>query len=135
MKNESITEAKEFKLTDEEYNGFKEFLKDKDYSYETGTEKALEELKDIAENEKYFGGSEVEFEALKKKLEPNNDNDLEKFKGEIKELLEGEIVSRYYFQNGRIEASLARDPYIEEGLRLMRDQQEFSGILEGTDKK
>lgn len=133
-KNEKIAAAQEFRLSDAEYNDFKAFLSDKDYSYETGTEKALAELKEIAENEKYFEGGESEFEALKKKLEPNNDNDLEKFKDEIKELLEGEIVSRYYFQNGRIEASLGRDPYLEEAMRLMTDGAAFSAVLEGTQK-
>lgn len=132
--HESIVSPQEFKLSNEDYAEFKNFIKGKDYSYETGTEKALADLKEIAEKEKYFAGGESEFEALSAKLAPSNDNDLEKFKSEIVELLEEEIISRYYFQNGRIEASLGRDPYIEQAVSLLNDSERFSGVLRGKQK-
>ena len=57
-----------------------------------------------------------EFEALKAKLEPNLDKDLKHFEDEIKELLEDEIVSRYYYQKGAIRAAINDDKGIEKAI-------------------
>ena len=44
------------------------------------------------------------------KVTPSKDRDLDKFKKEISELLEDEIISRYYFQEGRAKQQLQADP-------------------------
>lgn len=132
---EELAKPTEYKLSDQDFSAFREFIKGKDYSYETGTEKALEELKEIAEKEKYFEGAEEMFESLKKKLAPDNENDLEKFRDEISELIEAEIVSRYYFQNGRIQASLSNDPYIAEALAVLNDTKRYNEILKVPTKE
>ena len=133
--NEKISEPKEFTLSEETYKKFIEFIKDKDYDYTTRTESKLEELKEIASNEKYFEGAEEEYEALVKKLSPSKTNDLEKFKPDIIEDIEYAIISRYYFQDGRIELSLKRDPFVQKAIDVLSDNTQYTGILEGTIQK
>lgn len=117
----TIASAKEFKLTDKEYTDFISFLNGKDYTYTTKTEKDLEKLKETAETEKYYNDVKDEFEALKKDLAAEKNNDLTKFKSEIKEILENEIVSRYYYQKGRVETSLSNDPGIAKAKAIFAD--------------
>ena len=93
----------------------------KDYTYTTKTEKDLEKLKETAETEKYYNDVKDEFEALKKDLAAEKNNDLTKFKSEIKEILENEIVSRYYYQKGRVETSLSNDPGIAKAKAIFAD--------------
>ena len=127
--NPTIPNAKEFKITDEIYNQFVDFIKDKDYSYSTITEKMLKELKDMSEKEKYSQEIENTIEDLKAKIESDKKNDLIKFKDEIKDILLSEIVVRYYYQKGRIEALLQNDTEVEKAINLLSNQQEYNKIL------
>ncbi|MBX7094655.1 MAG: S41 family peptidase [Flavobacteriales bacterium] len=136
--NNSITNAKEFRFTDAQYNDFLAFVKNKEYSYKTMSEEKFEELKKTAEREKYFQGAESEFEALLKKVQPSKETDLMRFKDEIIEFIESEIVGRYYYQNGKIEHTLRTDPEIIEAIKIFNDPSRYKGILNGsikTDKK
>tara|TARA_B110000503_G_C7165545_1_gene421754 strand:+ start:894 stop:2558 length:1665 start_codon:yes stop_codon:yes gene_type:complete len=128
----TIAPAKEFQLSDKEYNEFIEYLGDKNYNYSTQSEEIIKELKEVAKNEKYFTGAESEYAALLEKLTPNRNSDLIKFKSEIKMILENEIISRYYYQDGRIEQSLNSDPDVKEALQLLKNKKQYNKILTGT---
>jgi hypothetical protein len=45
-----------------------------------------------------------------------------------------EIVSRYYSQKGRIEASLSLDPDMQKATEILKDPKTYSAILKGTYK-
>lgn len=125
----TIPPAMEFKLSDDEYNDFVKFLDGKEYDYTTKAEKQLEELKKIAEEEKTFDIAKAEYETLKTKLTHNKKEDLIKYKAEIKELLEEEIASRYYYQKGRLQASLNGDKEVAEALTALNDNKKYNSIL------
>lgn len=127
----TIAEAKEFALSDEKYMGFIEYLSNKDIKYTTDSEELLEQLKEVAKEEKYFSDAEREFESLLVKLQPSLKNDMVRYKDEIIELLENEIISRYYYQNGRVEASLKKDLYMKEAIRVLKDLAVYTEILSG----
>jgi carboxyl-terminal processing protease len=129
MKHPSIAPARSFRISDEDFNDFVNYIADKDYDYITKSEKALDDLKTTAEKEKYYSDIAIEFDALKKKMAHNKKDDLIKFKSEIEELLQDEIVSRYYFQNGRTEASFDYDPEIKKGIEALTDKNVFTAIL------
>lgn len=128
-KNPTIAPAKTFKLTDAEYDAFVAWLSDKEYDYITDSEKSLDKLKEIAIKEEYFDGMKVEFEALKKTLIHDKEADLKKFKREILELLQDEIVSRYYYQKGRIENAFGYDPDVVKAVEALRDKAVFDKIM------
>lgn len=132
--NKTIGDARNFSITDEQYNAFLAYTKDKDYSYTTSSEKEFETLKKIAEEENYFSGAEKEFDELLKKLQPSKEEDLIRFKREIKEFLELEIVGRYYFQTGKTEHALNNDPYILSSVKILNDTKRYNGILDGSVK-
>jgi carboxyl-terminal processing protease len=124
-----ITQADEFELSDQEYNEFREFLKDKEYSYITDTEKELEKLKEIAQEEKYWDMAQAEFEKLNDALTIKKNQDLMIFRKDISEVLKNEIVSRYYYQKGRIEATLASDEVVGEAKEVLADANRYNKIL------
>ncbi|MFV0289358.1 MAG: S41 family peptidase [Mangrovibacterium sp.] len=107
--HESIAAANQFEINDEIYADFLKFIKEKDFSYESETEKALDELEKTAKLEKYYDRSKTEFEALRQQVKHELDKDVEDFKEEIKILLLDEIVTRYHYQKGAIIASLKSD--------------------------
>ena len=63
------------------------------------------------------------------KINQVKENDLDNNRLEISEFLADEIVSRYYYQKGRIIQQLKDDPYIIESLRIFNDLDEYNMIL------
>jgi len=131
LSHPTIPASKEFTMTEDEYKDFLKYLADKTYDYTTKSEKTLEDLKKNAETEKYFESIKVSYDELKSKIEANKKEDLNKYKPEIKDLLEEEIASRYYYQRGRLESSLRDDNEVKEAIKLLNDKSLYGSILIG----
>lgn len=129
-KHPSIAPAKEFRLAEEEYKELIAFLEGKDYEYTTRSEKMLEDLEKVARKEKYLEDVQKEYEALKNKLHRNKNEDLVKFKDEIREILESEIVARYYYQKGRVENYLSYDPDLKKAKEVLNDEKLYASVLD-----
>lgn len=128
----SITTPSNFEINDSLYLVFTNYLKGKDYDYETRTEKAITKLLKDAEKEKYSEDLQQEIDALGKKMKASKTNDIERFKDQISQVIESEIVTRYYFQNGRIEASLKHDDEVNKAVEILKDSDTYKSILNGT---
>lgn len=127
--NPNIASAKDFEITDEIYNDFIEFLKDKDYDYTTTSEKILDDLITSAKKEKLGENTLKEIELIKTQIAEDKKEDLIKYKEDIKEILLSEIVVRYYNQKGRIEALLKHDNEVKEATKLLYDQKQYNKTL------
>jgi carboxyl-terminal processing protease len=129
LENPEISPAMKFTLTDEDYTAFVKWLDGKNYTYTTDTEASLEELIETATREKYYQLASEEFDALVKKLKTKKNQDLWLFREDIQMVLEDEIVSRYFFQRGRIEASFNSDDAIASALDVISSTEEYNTIL------
>jgi carboxyl-terminal processing protease len=127
--HKSIAPAKEFKIDDATYNDFMQFVKDKKFSYTTESEKKLKELKKMAKEEGYLESIQTQLDLLEKQLQDDKANDLVKNRKDIEELLRLEIVGRYYYQVGRIIASLENDEDLEEAFKILLDKNRYQSIL------
>jgi carboxyl-terminal processing protease len=130
IKNPKLNgDAQSFVINDNDYNDFAAFLKDKDYNYKTNSEEDLASLKRSAESDKYFADIENEFNQLQKKLMDRKKDDLQKFKPEIKRMIEDEIVSRFYFLSGRIAASIKWDTDMQTAISTLSNADKTKNIL------
>ena len=127
FKNEKI--SSDYIISDAQYDDFVDYISNKDYSYETKTEEMLVKLKEKAIDERYFNLLKEEYEALELELKSNKKDDLFTNKDEIKEALSSEIVSRYYFQKGRIKTSLNFDIDLVEAIGILNDKDRYSQVL------
>lgn len=125
--HDSISE--EFIFSDADFSDFSSYISDKEYTYKTETEKSLEKLKKKAEEEDYFDNLSAEYDILFAKMLENKNNDLQKSKEEIKEILTGEIMSRYFYQKGRIKAGLNFDIEVEKAIEILKEKTEYNKIL------
>jgi carboxyl-terminal processing protease len=128
--NESIPAPEEFVVTDAVYNQFKDFVKENNFEYDSESIEIFEELKKSAKEEKYYQLAEKEIAALQAKLEPNLDKDLTEFNEEIRELLEDEIVSRYYYQKGSIRAAINDDRGIRKAIEALDSQTAYAAYFQ-----
>ena len=132
LDNDTIGAPGAYKIDDLLYEDFVSFLSDKDYEYETSTEKELAELIELADGE--YSDFKDDLVILQKKLLSYKEDDIHKYQSEISELLLSELMTRYHYQEGRVIASLANDPVLEEAIIVLNDKSRYDAILSG-DKK
>ncbi len=131
QKHDSIPPPDKFTITREVLDDFHRFIKEKNFNYNTESEAMLDELIKTAQKEDYYERASKEFEALKKSLSHNIDEDFYRHKDEISQLLKQEIVGRYYYQAGRIESSLDQDSVVLKAEEVLSDPAEYAAILNG----
>jgi len=129
LENDTIQAPGAYKISDELYEDFVAFLSDKDYEYETHTEKELAELIEKAEDE--YADFKVDLEELQKKLLSYKEDDIHKYQSQISDLILSELMARYYYQEGRVIASLADDVVLNEAISVLHDSDRYEGILSG----
>lgn len=127
LKNKSVASVEDFNFSD--WNDFISFLNTKDFNYDTETEKLLNQLKERAGEDGYLVESDLK--NLENKIIESKKNDLNKHKEAITDLIEKEIASRYYFQNGKIKIGLRNDLEIKEAINLINDPAKYNSILKG----
>ena len=125
----SIAEAGKFALTDAEYDEFKKYVLAEEFTYSTASEEMLKKMKETAEKEGFYEDSKAEYDALMARVVPSKERDLEKFRSEIKYLLENEIISRYYYQKGRAMDAFRNDLYVEKALEILKTRSTYNTIL------
>ncbi len=129
INHESIPKAGEFKLSDSDFEAFKQMAISRDFEYTTGASEVMETLKKEAIAEGVYEANETLFNQLKAAYQPSKSADIERHKKEIVSLLEDEIVGRYYYQTGRIQQSLVTDEYILEAIKILNDKVRYNSIL------
>ena len=132
--NPTIASPSTFEVSEEIYADFKKFLVGKEYDYTTYTEKSVQDMEKFLAKESYFDEVKEQLELIKSKVNHSKENDLDTHKKEIKKILSEEIVSRYYFQEGMIEASLQGDPVIELAKEYFASPARMTKALAGSSK-
>jgi carboxyl-terminal processing protease len=130
-KHDQLITADQFAVDETLFQEFLAFVKTKDFTYKTETENILAELILAAKEDHYFEAIQPQLDLLKTKIEQEKMNDLIKFKEEISQFLANEIVSRYYYQKGRIINQLSYDPDIKAAIKIITDNNQYNSILNG----
>lgn len=133
-RNKTISNPKSFEVSDQEYEAFKKFLVGKDYDYTTYTEKSVQDLEKYVSKEPYYEEIKSQLEAIKSKVNHSKENDLDTHKKEVRKILREEIISRYYFQEGMIEAGLYDDPAVELAKSYLNNPVKISKTLTASVK-
>ena len=129
--NEGISSPETFSLSNDDYSLFKSFIKEKDFEFQTSSERAFAELVKTAKREKYYDLANEEFSTLENKLAHNNLKDLETFEKEIRQILTEEIVNRYYYQAGRIVSQIQEDQQLDKAKELLVEPGLLQDVLVG----
>src|SRR5664279_1340405 len=120
-----IKSPDQFAFTDKDYDDFKTFLLNRNFNYKTGTEESLNDLITNAKNEKYYDIRKELFNELEKDVTHNLDQDLTMFRSEITDLLEDEIVSRYFYENGAIAYTIKNDEQVLKARDILNNKEEY----------
>jgi len=128
---DSIDSPKAYQVSDELFNDFVIFVQKKDNIYNSITEKSVERTIKKAEKEHLDDLIKDELETIKVKITANKVKQVIREKEEIKKLLKNEIVSRFYYQKGKIETSLPEDIMVLKALEILKNDSLYSQHLNG----
>jgi carboxyl-terminal processing protease len=128
-KHPNIADAKTFRLSEADYKEFKSYAIADTFTYSTASEEMLKKVKATIENEGYDQEAKTDYEALLKTVTPSKERDLDKFEDQIRMMLENEIVSRFYYQKGRVLNSFNHDKILKRALEVLENTQEYNSTL------
>lgn len=129
QKHKTIPAVDEFSVSDEDFEAFKNYAKEKNFTYDRQSEKILKNLKEVAKFEGYTERDSTIFNELEARLTPNLDRDFDLYKDQIKKLLASEIIKRYYYQKGELLESLKDDEVLEKAIEVLGDQELYNKTL------
>jgi len=130
--HDSISNPKAFEISDELYSSFANFVKAQNFEYKTGTDRFIEKLQEQAKKDGFDEELEAKIADFEKSLADLKANEITKNKKEISRLLRIEILSRYYFLEGKVSASLRDDVEVKAATELLADGQKYQAILKGN---
>lgn len=125
-----IAPAKTYRVSDETYQSFKDYVKQQHFKYTSATEKQLEILLEIAKKEGYAERIQSQYDALHKVLDLSTLEDMDLFEQQIRDLLTNEIVSRYYYQKGRVVNAFQEDLQFQKSIDILNNQEQYQSILQ-----
>ena len=134
-KHPTIARARDFHLTDADYEDFKQRVIQAGFTYDQVSKKQFDELIKTARFEGYYDDAKAEFDALKAKIDHHDvARDLDAHRQEIQLMLEQEIVSAYYYHGGQLQVGLRSDKTIAEAERILNDSGAYQRILNSEQK-
>jgi carboxyl-terminal processing protease len=131
--HDSIAPPERFTVTDDIYQQFLAFVKDKHFEYHTESLDDLDRLVADAKEERYYEHAQEAIDALRAELSPDRAEEFRRFRSDIEEVLKSELVGRYYYQTGRAKALLGSDPAVKEALTVLNGPA-YKEVLDGTYK-
>ena len=124
-----IAPAKEFHLTDEDWQEFRQRVIDSGFTYDDQSRKQFDQLVKTAKFEGYYDDAREAFDALGQCLKHDLATELDKHRDAIQEVLELDIIAANYYQAGSIAAGLAYDKVYQEAAALLKDTKRYHEIL------
>ncbi len=135
-KNKAVEVSEQgFALSDKCYTEFREFLKDKDVSWESETKKTLAKLKVAAKKDDLLSSTAPLIAQMEKAISYDKQQNLTKYKAEIAEQLEEQILLHKYYRRGVIKNSLPKDKEVLKAQSILKNNQEYTRILSNTKDK
>ena len=111
-KHQEIASPETFEITDEIYADFCRYLKEKNLTYNTVTERFIKDLREVAKQEKYDDAIEQQLKEMESRLATEKESDLHKHRDEVSDMLKAEILTRYYYDQGRLKGALKSDKVV-----------------------
>ncbi|GAA4280246.1 S41 family peptidase [Gaetbulibacter aestuarii] len=119
--NHKVEDLNKFTFTDSDFKDFKEFLKASDFSFETDTEKELDQVYQTAKQENLDESIQKDYDALVNKLQAVKISNIDDDKPFLVEALTKEIVKRYGYRKGLYDYYKLHDPTIKKATDIVSD--------------
>ena len=110
-----------------------QFMADKEVKYDSDTRRALNRIKEAARADLYEESLAAEIEAIEAGIRDDKATNLQTYKREIMETLNGAVILRYSYAEGVTEHTLTEDREVHRAVALLDDGKEYARILHEQD--
>jgi carboxyl-terminal processing protease len=124
---DSIATIEEFNF--DEYDDFVKYVTKSNFNYTTNAETALNELTGMVFDRNLDKELQSELSAISKNLETDKEEHLQRYRQEIINEIEMDIVGRYQFENGKTRQKLKNDPELKEAIAILNDSMRYFEML------
>lgn len=124
-----LADPQDFNFSEADYNSFKQFLKRTNFSYETRTERDLNEALETARKEGFEKEIIQNYQQMVKGIQATKTSEIDNKKEEITNLLTDEIIKRYFYQEGLYQYYLKNDQEILQAREVLADSRRYADIL------
>ncbi len=125
----SKPEAKNFSLSNDDYQQFIHWMKGKDYAYVSLVDNHVKKLGEAAKRERYYNELQGQLEQIQARIEESKKNELVLYKDQVKMLLEEDIISRFHLERGRIEVNFKYDDDIKKAGEILANSALYKKTL------
>lgn len=133
-KHQTVAPSADFSLTDDEYDDFKTYLQEQKFTYDTRSKTVIDLLKQVIRADGYEDVAGEQVRNLEEKLAHNFDYDYERWKPEIKQLVETRLMGYYYYQRGSAEHRLIGDKVLDEAVSILTSPVRYKDILKAPER-
>ncbi|MCS7084527.1 MAG: S41 family peptidase [Bacteroidia bacterium] len=121
--------AESFAVDDALYQDFVKFVSQSRFKFESEYSKLLDTLLTKMKKDAYDPATIRQVETLQASIKNQTEKDLYHYKSEISKALKDEIIQRYYFRKGRIQAGFRDDADVKAAARILKDPVRYKKIL------
>ncbi len=125
----NLPNPEEFTLTDVDFNDFSVFLKQKDTTFKTDSEKEFIKAYKKAKEEKFQKAINSNYQAILGDFKNSKIENIKLNKDEILEHISDEILKQKYFKKGMYINKFTHDPVIKRATELLHNDKKYSKTL------
>lgn len=125
-----VTDLKSFKLTDADFNEFKNFLKVNNFTFSTKTEKAFDDALLVADEEGLKKVIDGQYTTLMNALNTYKTEAINANKTQLMGLLAEEIVKRYFYREGMYSYYIDHNTEIKKGTEILKNPSTYLSYLQ-----
>ena len=122
-------DVRTFKLSDQEYNNFVEFIASKDIEYESESRRALKSLEKALENDLYDEALREELKRFEELIQDDKLSNMQTYREDIERIVVYEILTRSAYLRGAMEHYATTDKEVERAINLILNEEEYRRIL------
>lgn len=122
-----------YHFSDEAYGEFVEFMKDKEVAWESAASRLWKEFKKAAEKERWEESMALQMAQIEENITNDTEDNLWLYKKELQEIIENQLVTRYAYNEGSAEHTLATDREVARAVELLQTPDEHQRILTSQD--
>ena len=126
--NDTI-DHRSFKLSEESYADFVDFIADKDVEYESESRRALKALEEALEKDLYDEALQDDLKRFEELIKDDKLSNMQTYRKEIEDILVAEIITRFAYNEGAMENSALKDETVSKAIDLILNAEEYSRIL------
>ncbi|MBQ0080155.1 MAG: S41 family peptidase [Alistipes sp.] len=117
-----------FTITDEDFKEFKSMVKGKDIAYRSESRRALEQLRKSLKKEN-FNDAHQQIKDIEALIDDDTETLIEKYRKEIINTINSDIVLRYAYNQGAAQYSLPQDKTVIRARQLLNSPDEYASYL------